>query len=287
MIIERIVSFLRFESVFAKTAGGLIALCVFGIGVYLSHNEIDLSLSDLRFKWIVIALLIAFPLSSVLNSYRFILLGRYAGITYGFGKSLIISIYSSAANLLPIPGGMAIRAVNLKSEDNTYKDAVFVTGASALLAAIINLTIVASVLVVFYYTYASLLLFLISSVCCCIFCFQVKKRIFCSSIRALIFVEIASVFLDAINILLCFYSISAFLPIYDYLILTVSSLAGSAVSIVPAGLGIKEGVGALLAPLFNISPAIAFVALALNRLIFVVYLAIISAMIAFISMLRK
>jgi uncharacterized membrane protein YbhN (UPF0104 family) len=49
-------------------------------------------------------------------------------------------------------------------------------------------------------------------------------------------------------------------------VLTISAVLGSAVSIVPAGLGVRELVGAMISPLISVLPAQAFLAIALNRI---------------------
>jgi uncharacterized membrane protein YbhN (UPF0104 family) len=65
----------------------------------------------------------------------------------------------------------------------------------------------------------------------------------------------------------CFIAINAAVALEEAAIYSVVGIAGTAVAIVPAGLGIAEGFGALIAEAAGADPAAAFLALGLNRIL--------------------
>ncbi|MEL6792843.1 MAG: hypothetical protein AAFP78_05270, partial [Pseudomonadota bacterium] len=71
----------------------------------------------------------------------------------------------------------------------------------------------------------------------------------------------------AFRMALAFAALSAPIPAMDGFVFAFASIAGSAASIAPAGLGVSEALAALLAPLTEAAPAAAFLAVALNRLV--------------------
>jgi uncharacterized protein (TIRG00374 family) len=75
------------------------------------------------------------------------------------------------------------------------------------------------------------------------------------------------VVLDAIRIYLCLAALGTDATFAQASAFAVASAAGSAVSIVPGGLGVREAVTAALAPAVGLAAAVGFLAAALNRLI--------------------
>ena len=70
----------------------------------------------------------------------------------------------------------------------------------------------------------------------------------------------------ALQLLLCFRALGADAVLADAALHAIAPVVGSAVGIVPGGLGVSEAIGAALALLASASPAMAFAALALNRI---------------------
>jgi uncharacterized protein (TIRG00374 family) len=72
------------------------------------------------------------------------------------------------------------------------------------------------------------------------------------------------------RLFLAFQAIGVALPFIKAFPVTLAIIAGSAASITPGGLGISEVLGALIASVVQVAPAAAFLAIGLDRLIFLV-----------------
>ena len=75
------------------------------------------------------------------------------------------------------------------------------------------------------------------------------------------------VFIESVGLYLCFNAMGVIADFSQVSGLAVASVLGSAVSIVPAGLGVREGVSAALSPIVGLSAALGFMATFMNRLI--------------------
>ena len=71
----------------------------------------------------------------------------------------------------------------------------------------------------------------------------------------------------AMQLWFCFHALGTDAGLSDAALQSIAPVVGSAVGIVPGGLGVSEAIGAALALLVNGSSAMAFAALALNRLV--------------------
>lgn len=78
-------------------------------------------------------------------------------------------------------------------------------------------------------------------------------------------IRAGSLLIDALSQMLAFWSLGAAIGFGEASVFSVSSFVGSAVSIVPAGLGIREIVVGALSPLFALPVAVGFLAAAVNR----------------------
>ncbi len=103
-------------------------------------------------------------------------------------------------------------------------------------------------------------------------------------ILSLVGIKSALVLMDALRIFTCFLILGLDGTFGQASVLTVSSVLGAAVSIVPAGLGIREGAAALLAPFVALAAASAYLSTSLNR---VIGLAIMAPVALFLGLRRK
>ena len=85
---------------------------------------------------------------------------------------------------------------------------------------------------------------------------------------------------QSIRLLLCLLAIHVGSEFAQAAVLSVSAVVGSAVALVPAGLGIREGVAAALSPVIGLAAAAGFLATFINRLLGLAVLAPLAALIA-------
>jgi hypothetical protein len=92
---------------------------------------------------------------------------------------------------------------------------------------------------------------------------------------------LAGIVVVVLRFIWAFAALGIVLSAADAAVFSVAGVAGSAASIVPAGLGVNESVAALLAPLASVPPAAAYLAATLNRAVALPVLMLATCVIAF------
>lgn len=251
----------------ARATFGVFALILFTSGLVWAYRQNPSVLHQLRWSYALLLVVVLLPMAAIANATRFHVTARTVGSPCTFGRALVIAAFSTAANLLPLPGGMIVRIANLRGTEDGLAGAVSVTVLSAVLAAVVTLMLSASAFVAYERSTLSVTIFGATT-----FGFLLVLTLLAfSMIRAalfkLLFIEAGVGVLEAIRIVVCFLMIGSILEPEQALVLNASSIVGSAVSVVPAGLGVKEITAAVIAAQISVSPSVAFVALALNRMI--------------------
>ncbi|MEX6633046.1 lysylphosphatidylglycerol synthase domain-containing protein [Hyphococcus lacteus] len=244
-----------------------IAAIIFIGGIIYSWENLNLSANKLNVLPVVILITFAIPVSIFLNSCETWLTARLANKRFGFLESLRLTIIAIASNSLPIPGATIVRLSSLKKSGASTTTSIMITltliaiwaGVSFLFSGIYLLQIIS------WLGGASLAVgttLLLGGV---IGLHRTNKN------WPLIIYSIAlKIFLTATIILrmgLCLYAVGIEASIAQLSIFAIGGLLGSASSIVPAGLGLRELASAVLAPISGIAASAAFVATALNRVI--------------------
>jgi hypothetical protein len=237
-----------------------------GIAISLGRNpEV---LSNLDWRPVLILVLAAVPITIMLNAYEFVLTGRLVGRRIAMPPALESSILGTAANLLPLPGATLVRVAALKAAGAGYLEG---TKATLLVAGLW-----AGVAFVFAGAWMLRLgvgpvavLFVVVGLVAWLGCFGYGVRRY-RGVRLPVYLSLAKVALVTVDAMRMFLCLSAFglAVVFDQAAaLAVAGVVGNAVSIVPAGLGIREAVSAGLAPLVGLGAGMAFLAAALNRLL--------------------
>ncbi|MEM9797318.1 MAG: hypothetical protein AAF919_12555 [Pseudomonadota bacterium] len=249
----------------------IVSALGFVLGIVLSIRARPELVSDLSYGPLVALALVAIPITVLLNAEEFRLSARLLGQEVPRIAAAEVTIVASVANMLPIPGGTMVRVAALKAGGARVRDGTIATlliaafwigvallYAGAWLAASaaspvadlgIGCSIVGGVVL------ASAML--------------IGHRMFGKDevLLGLVLVKCGLVLVDATRIYLSMLALNANGTFIQASVLSVSSVAGATVSIVPAGLGIREATAALLAPLVALPAASAFLATGLNRLV--------------------
>lgn len=250
----------------------IIAAVGFVIGVVLSVRAQPNILSDLNWRPLLLLALICFPITLLLNTLEFEMSARLIGHRIPIGKAAETTVIGSVANLLPLPGGTIVRIAALKAAGASYKRGTYVTLLVALIwigvafayagGWILALGATAGVGVVG-------LMFLIGGIAALgasVF-LSVKQRGDLWQTMLLVLIKVGLVLIDAMRILLCLWAFGINAGFGQTSVLAASSVMGAAVSIVPAGLGIREGVASLLGPVVGLAASSAYLATSLNRVV--------------------
>lgn len=234
-----------------------------GVSIYYQPNI----LNNLKYIPFLILLFAAIPTTIMLNSFEFILSARLIDQRIPVLKAVEITIIGSAANMLPLPGSTVVRVAALTAGGAKLKDGILATALVALVwfgvafayggswLFVSGSTLIGSAAVTIGLAF---LLFYFSAA------FGMMRR---WKEPVLISVnKLALVLIDAIRIYLCLMALGIDAVFAQASVLTISGVLGSAVSIVPAGLGLREAVSGAIAPLIALAVSAAYLATSLNRL---------------------
>jgi hypothetical protein len=220
----------------------------------------------LELPWLFLAVLIS-PLYQVGNALEYQLMGRMVGETIGLRVALQISIAASAANLLPVPGAAMVRIRELAAQSGRLRPTVLATavvavawlGAASLIAAA-GLVILRNVLPALSFAALGIGAFLLTPV---IYPRDVVRpgRV----IVALTGIELLMSLISALRICLVMAGIGLVASPPRAMVLAASGPLGAMLGFFPGGLGIRELIGGLLAPLALASPQVGIATIGFDR----------------------
>ncbi|MEO0441219.1 MAG: lysylphosphatidylglycerol synthase domain-containing protein [Pseudomonadota bacterium] len=252
---------------FRQSALIIAVLALIG-GIFLSLRSQPELLGNVQWIPVLALALFAVPVTMFFNALEFVLSARLIGHRVGMKIAVETTIIGGVANLLPIPGGAIVRVAALKSEG-----ASVAKGTSTMIFVVAIWAAVSFGYSGIWLVAAGIgmlgLLFLTVGLAGAIACFMMSRHLLNDSqITAQLFAcKFGLVLFDALRLYLCLLALGVMAGFDQASVLTVSGFVGASFSIVPAGLGIREGVSALLGPLVGLTAAAAFMASAANRLV--------------------
>ncbi len=244
-----------------------LALLLMVGGTWVSFSKIELRFSDLSWSPLVALVLLGIPATVALNALEMELSANFISRRFGLRRSLTLTVFASASNMLPLPGAAMVRVAGLASVGGTVRRATAVT----LLIALMWLGVAFAFSGAFLLSTAPLMGGLalavgLSMVTGLVGWGRVLTGRWRTGLR-LVALKACLVTVSVARLYLCFMIIGEPALPGQVVIFAISGIVGSAVSIVPAGLGVRELVSAGLAPLVGLSAASAFLATALDRVV--------------------
>jgi len=241
-----------------------MAFVAFVLGVYFTSNTLNLNFDDLVLEPLLVIIFLTQPLLILLNSLELKLCGHAVGVDMSFHDSIYIGSSASLANILPLPAGLLVRGSFLVQRGGNLgfvSKILLVAGIMWLaVSMILSGTVISesSISLTFTILGVAMVLALMAYI-----------TLISQFMIAFGFLLIRAVMVGifALQLKLCFAVLGEVASFRDSAVYVVSGIAGAVVSIVPAGLGLTEAFGALLAKLDGASPAFAYIVLSLNRLI--------------------
>lgn len=246
----------------------IIAVLALIAGIYFSLRSQPDLLREARLGPVVVLALFAVPATIYFNALEFVLSARLIGHKIGLKSAAETSVIGGVANMLPLPGGVLVRVAALKAEGASVAKSTSVMAFVAFIWAAVSFGYAGAWLVISGAT-AFGLSFIALGCIGVIGCFALSMHLLDDHIitAQLFACKAGLVLVDAFRLYLCLLAINVAAEFGQASVLTVSGFVGSSFSIVPAGLGIREGVSALLGPLVGLTAAAAFLASAANRII--------------------
>jgi uncharacterized membrane protein YbhN (UPF0104 family) len=245
-----------------------VAAIFLTIGLAYSYSLYPDVLQNLHWQPITLIVVLVVPFSIGLSMVELKILAQLNHVRIPLLKALEITIIGSAANMLPLPGATIVRVAALKSLGST----LFRSTSSTILIGVIWIAVA--------FGYAGVWMLGVATDYISLVFIAIGILVFISSglwwrkldgsnylFSWISIIKLLMVFIESVGLYLCFNAMGVIADFSKVSGLAVAGVLGSAVSIVPAGLGVREGVSAALSPIVGLSAALGFMAAFMNRLI--------------------
>lgn len=258
----------------------LVAVVVFVAASAVGLANLPTVETTVRWPVLLLLPLIGVPATVATNAWEYRVTAGLLGHEVPAGDAARVSVLSTAANLLPIPGAVLVRSRALRQRGTGITSALSITtamgvawvGVSAVLAGGLQLVagepgfgavVLAAGIVV------SALATLMASRTRGV----VLRR---SDLATVALVEVVAVLVAASRLQLALWGLGYAPSVSQSLAVSLASSLGSAVGFLPAGLGVREVLAAGIGPLVGLPAAVSLVATAIDRVLGLVVLAGIS-----------
>ena len=246
---------------------GVGAVIAFALGFILAFRALPDNMSANNIAVLIWVAVLGVPLTIILNALEMRTSAQAIGHEMTFASAFKVTVLGSAANMLPLPGGTVVRVAALtRAGAGIGKSAGITMLVGALwlgLAGIVSAWGLAQFSPRAGYIVGALAL-AGSIVVLAVMLQQAKQPL---SVFKLMIIKLALIATDLWCLSLCFAAIGFAVSPNQISVFAIAGALGAAVSIVPAGFGVREGVSALLAPAAKLGAAGGFLASAINRLI--------------------
>lgn len=220
--------------------------------------------------WLVLILAgVTAPATILANAVEYRLIGALLRHRLTLRHSVRVALVAAVANYLPAPGGVAVRAAALTRAGSTVRSALTVNGAAAAVwLGLTGLTCGAALAVGTDRVGPGVLAFgggaaLLGSATALLWRRDpVAAR---GSVAALVAVELTVVLLSGARVFVSMRAIGQEVSAGAALGISAATVLASAIGIAPAGLGLREGIAALLASALGVPASAAIAASAIDR----------------------
>jgi hypothetical protein len=248
---------------------------LFLIGAWWSFSRLSLSTADIRPLYLSLLLLMA-PVSLAYSGVGLKIIAWSGGVRMPLGKATIIACHATLAEALPVPGGAIVRSGALMAHGVGMVRSVALVTANAILWIALS-ALGAGIAILPYAELAALALIVAGGAgLAATLGWLVWKAGYEVALYSLAH-RVAGVILLTLRLFLAFQAIGVALPFIKAFPVTLATIAGSAASITPAGLGVSEVLAALIAGAVQLAPAAAVVAVGLDRLVVLVVCGLVAA----------
>ena len=206
------------------------------------------------------------PISILLSAESYRVSGFIAGVRLRRQFALEVCVLGAAASILPLPGGSIARIAGISRAGGTVKGGTFSTAVVfAMWASVIS--VYSGIFLLFFHSFlfGTVVTGLSSVIAIILFITMVRYSGLYVAV-AITLLNVVIAFVEAIRLYLCFTALDHLANFSQASAVAISIPLSAFAAFVPAGLGVREALAALLSPLVDLSPAIGFIAAGLNRL---------------------
>jgi hypothetical protein len=261
----------------------LIAFVTIAVLSYLSLPD------GQTFNWWMAPILIVVltPVTVLANAAEFKVMAKFSGRPFGWIASCRLTLIATAANLLPLPGGIMIRTQALRAEGATYKRAL---GANAIAggAWVAVGAVATGALLLSYQGFSligtgSVVVGVLATATVIYLMRRVHRRDYLPMFVRLGLVEVMTVLVAAIRVMVSFAFLNLSINPAQAVALTTPTILAAAIGIFPAGLGLRELLAGAVALVVNLPVGQSVAATAVDRVFSQIGLAMMSGLVLLIG----
>ena len=278
-LLERRAQPLNKKTTVTVTIVAALGLAVATVWAWQSSELVGLS------WWpIILSALLAAPASLGLKSAEYQLCARLAAQRPTQSHSLKIAVLSSAANLLPLPGSMIVTVRSLSESGSTYGKAISASAVPGISWLAITWVVGGFAIVIEGHAWLGTLSvvagLLVGLFACRLFTASETKEPKVPLAFAIIAVEVGWLGVSALRLSLAVAALGIAISPTQAVALSVAGALTVAIGFFPGGLGLREALLAALSPLIGLQFNIGVLLGSIDRLIWLSFLAVASAVLA-------
>jgi hypothetical protein len=260
----------------------LVAALIFVGGSVLAYVNLPASASEPIWTLLIVVAIVGVPLTVATNAAEYVMSANMLGYRAPFGSALKVSLLATAANMLPLPGSVLVRTEAVRRLGAKMSKAL----ATSTVVGIAWLATTATLTGVLLLAHGRVAVGAISTGvgalllgATFLLCLRLDpSRVLITSSR-LIVVETASVLVKAARLYVIFRALHYAVGIDQVLVLTSAAVVSTATGFFPAGMGATEVLSAAVSPLVGLPPALSLLAAAVDRIIGLAGLAVLSGLV--------
>jgi len=250
-----------------RLVGMVLAAAIFCGGLLIAVRSLPWDTHSLNWGYFVLLILLGGASTLILNVASFYISANAVRSNISKKNAIRLVVLSSAANFLPLPGGILVRVTALKMAGSNYRNAILITGYAGLFWLAVALLVVGIGLAHLLAVHSYLLIAIVGTLLG-IFSFIGALEI--SRAKRLIYrlfnIALVTHLVASFRFWIAFAMVGVDASIVESAVVSGSGTAGSIVAIIPGGFGINEAAAALLTHLTGHLAASGFLAAAFNRL---------------------
>lgn len=247
----------------------VVAAAVFVAGTVIAGLNLPPTPGEVRWWILVLVAVVGTPAVIAINAAEYQVTARLLGHSVPFSGATRISVLATAANILPVPGAALVRIAGLRGLGAPSRLAIGVTALVGLawvaitalvggLLLLVSLPLLGSVVAVAGAALFAVVLLALRS--------RVEPRDRGVGALGLAAVEVGAVLMSGARLYAVLVGLGHQVELAEVAGLVIAGVIATATGVFPGGLGLREVLAALIAPLVGLSPALGLFATALTRL---------------------
>jgi uncharacterized membrane protein YbhN (UPF0104 family) len=233
----------------------------------------------IRWELLVIVALVCVPVIVGLNALEFRLMAHFAQHHPPMLEIVQITVLGSAANLLPMPGAVMVRIANLRRAGVRLRRGLNLSAIIGL-AWLGTAGVLGGLVQLWSHTAFALTALAIGGVLLAIGTAMLTRALEPGTRVAgaleLLAIECAFILLQSLRLFLVAAALRFDVSYAQTTTLMIATVAAAAIGFLPSGLGAREGIAAVLAPIVGFPAAVGLVITAVDRLVSLVVLSVLA-----------